>query len=97
MTPKAVLRKYFNLSEVAEHLSSVTQIHHHQEVAPQSVGLTEASIAAIWQRVEQLYATGTQPAIQLCVRRRGEIVMNRAIGHARGNGPWIPIARTKWL
>lgn len=87
MTPKAVLRKYFNLSEVAEHLSSVTQIHHHQEVAPQSVGLTEASIAAIWQRVEQLYATGTQPAIQLCVRRRGEIVMNRAIGHARGNGP----------
>ncbi|BDH57599.1 putative lipase LipE [Tsukamurella sp. PLM1] len=28
-----------------------------------------------------------QPAIQVCVRRGGRVVLNRAIGHARGNGP----------
>jgi len=27
------------------------------------------------------------PALQLCVRRHGEVVLDRAIGHARGNGP----------
>ena len=27
------------------------------------------------------------PAIALCVRRHGEVVFDRAIGHARGNGP----------
>jgi hypothetical protein len=32
-------------------------------------------------------ATGVHPALQLCIRRRGEIVLNRAIGHAAGNAP----------
>jgi CubicO group peptidase (beta-lactamase class C family) len=30
------------------------------------------------------------PALQLCVRRNGHVVLNRAIGHARGNGPDDP-------
>jgi CubicO group peptidase (beta-lactamase class C family) len=30
------------------------------------------------------------PAISLCVRRHGVVVLNRAIGHARGNAPQDP-------
>ncbi len=34
-----------------------------------------------------MYRSGVHPAVQVCVRREGEIVLDRAIGHARGNGP----------
>jgi hypothetical protein len=37
--------------------------------------------------VIDLYRSGVHPAIQVCVRRHGAVVVNRAIGHARGNGP----------
>lgn len=41
----------------------------------------------IWQAARHWYAAGMHPAIQVCVRREGRIVLDRAIGHARGNGP----------
>ena len=34
-----------------------------------------------------LYRSGVHPALQLCLRRDGQVVLDRAIGHARGNGP----------
>jgi CubicO group peptidase (beta-lactamase class C family) len=57
------------------------------EVPPDSVGMTEEQVRRIWAAGRNLYRTGVHPALQLCVRRHGEIVLNRAIGHARGNGP----------
>ena len=33
------------------------------------------------------YRCGVHPAMQVCVRRHGAVILNRAIGHARGNGP----------
>src|SRR5881275_1744133 len=57
------------------------------EVEPASVGMTERQIRRIWAAGRALYGTGMHPALQLCVRRHGEVVLNRAIGHARGNGP----------
>ena len=36
--------------------------------------------------MQRHYATGLHPAIGLCLMYRGEIVMERAIGHLRGNG-----------
>lgn len=33
------------------------------------------------------YRSGVHPALQVCVRRHGAVILNRAIGHARGNGP----------
>ncbi len=44
----------------------------------------------IWDAVRHWYSAGTQPAIQLCLRHDGQIVLNRAIGHAWGNGPGDP-------
>ena len=35
-------------------------------------------------------AAGMHPAIQLCLRHNGKVVLNRAIGHGWGNGPDDP-------
>ncbi len=52
--------------------------------------MTAAGVERIWGLVERLYRSGFYPAIALCVRRHGEVVLDRAIGHARGNGPADP-------
>ena len=49
-----------------------------------------ATSSASGTRVRALYGTGVHPALQLCVRRHGVVVLNRAIGHARGNAPQDP-------
>lgn len=76
-----------NAIQVPRSLGTVTTIEASQEVDPGSVGMSQKGVNAIWRTVEDLYKTGMHPGISLCVRRRGEIVINRALGHARGNGP----------
>ena len=53
----------------------------------ETLGMTATGIERIWSLVERLYRSGFYPAIALCVRRHGQVVLDRAIGHARGNGP----------
>ena len=48
---------------------------------------TREQVERIWEAALGLYRSGVHPALQLCVRREGEVVLDRAIGHARGNGP----------
>ena len=60
------------------------------EADPASVGLRRAEIESIWSAVVDFYKTGFHPAIGLCVRRRGKVVLDRVIGHARGNSPKDP-------
>ena len=55
------------------------------EVEPGEVGLRPEQIGRIWERVRELYATREHPAIALCIRRRGRVVVDRTIGHVRGN------------
>ncbi|MFT5454501.1 MAG: CubicO group peptidase (beta-lactamase class C family) [Myxococcota bacterium] len=57
------------------------------EVDPASVGLDAADVEAIWDAVVQYYRIGLQPALSLCIRRHGEVVLDRAIGFAQGAGP----------
>lgn len=52
-----------------------------------AVGLDPGDIESIWESGLDLYRSGVHPALQLCLRRHGEVVLDRAIGHARGNGP----------
>jgi len=53
-------------------------------------GANRKAVVDVWNAVEALYRTGVHPAIQLCIRHRGRVVLNRAIGHARGNAPEDP-------
>jgi CubicO group peptidase (beta-lactamase class C family) len=57
------------------------------EAEPRAGGLAQEDVDEIWKSVVRLYETGLQPAIALCVRRRGVVVLDRAIGHLRGNSP----------
>ncbi len=60
------------------------------EVDPRTVGVEPAAVEHVWRAAERLYRSGMHPAIQLCVRRRGQVLLDRAIGHAAGNGPDDP-------
>jgi CubicO group peptidase (beta-lactamase class C family) len=64
----------------------VTSVSEH-EVDPYRLGVDPAAVSAVWQAAEGFYRSGIHPALQLCVRVRGEIVIDRAIGYASGNGP----------
>ena len=57
------------------------------EVPAADVGLRRADVEAIWSAVVHLYRVGLHPAIALCVRHRGQVILDRSIGHARGNEP----------
>ena len=53
-------------------------------------GLSPGAADRIWEAARHWYAAGMHPAIQVCIRYDGRVVLNRAIGHARGNGPADP-------
>jgi CubicO group peptidase (beta-lactamase class C family) len=60
------------------------------EVDPQEVGLDASALDAIWRGCLAAYRTGLYPALALCIRRRGQVVFDRSLGHARGNAPFDP-------
>src|SRR5690606_14007113 len=81
-----VVRQWWHLSDVESNLARVN-VQDAEEARPEEVGVSREGAAKIWQAVEDLYRTGTQPAIGLCLRRQGRILFNRTLGYARGNGP----------
>ena len=60
------------------------------EADPREVGMTRDAIERIWRGAQMLYRSGMYPALGLCVRRHGEVVLDRSIGWARGVGPGAP-------
>jgi CubicO group peptidase (beta-lactamase class C family) len=57
------------------------------EEPAQAGGASEENVDRIWRSALDLYRTGVHPAVQICLRREGVVILDRAIGHARGNGP----------
>jgi CubicO group peptidase (beta-lactamase class C family) len=57
---------------------------------PGGSDVPRAHVEAVWERVVALYRTGVHPALQICIRRDGCVVLHRSIGHARGNAPQDP-------
>ena len=76
-----------NACAVPQDLSSVTTIARDREAPSSLTGVDDAVREEIWRGVERVYATGMSPAITFCLRRRGHVVLDRAIGHRIGNGP----------
>ncbi len=66
-------------------LEPVTSIA--DEADPSQADLDAAVVERIWDAAVDLYRSAVHPALTLCVRRHGHVVLDRAIGHARGNGP----------
>jgi CubicO group peptidase (beta-lactamase class C family) len=85
--PSPIRRLLLEATEVPRDLSAVTTIATRQETDPEAVGMSRPGVESIWRAVERVYASGMHPGISLVVRRHGQIVLKRAIGHASGNGP----------
>lgn len=47
--------------------------------------MTLKQVDKIWQSIEHLYQTGNHPLISVCLRRNGQIILNRSLGHTSGN------------
>jgi CubicO group peptidase (beta-lactamase class C family) len=80
--------KAFRTISVPDDLSTVTTCDAAEETEPEQVQMTREGVDAIWSRVEDLYRTGIYPGIALCLRKKGQVVLRRAIGHSHGNGPY---------
>jgi len=55
-----------------------------EECDPGSVGLETTIIEGLWEKVRGLYRSGAHPGIQFCLRREGEVVLNRSLGRISG-------------
>ncbi len=53
-------------------------------------GIGRAAVERIWRAARHWYEGGMHPAIQVCLRHNGRVVLNRAIGHGWGNAPTDP-------
>src|SRR5436305_5060321 len=73
---------------VPEDLEAITTIGN--EADPEALGVEPEMVEQMWTAAQALYRTGVHPALQLCVRRHGGLLLDRAIGHASGNGPDDP-------
>jgi CubicO group peptidase (beta-lactamase class C family) len=72
--------------KVPRDLAPITTISD-RETDPAAVGMTAAGVERIWTAARHLYRSGVYPALGLCVRRNGEVVLDRSVGWARGVGP----------
>lgn len=70
---------------VPRDLDAITDVG--PEDPPEAGDVTPRRVQTIWRSVLDWYRSGVHPAMQVCVRRHGAVILNRAIGHARGNGP----------
>jgi CubicO group peptidase (beta-lactamase class C family) len=82
--PQAWLRR----CRIPRDLADVRSIA--EEVPARDVGIEPTQIEEIWRNVEAFYRSGVHPAIGLCIRHRGAVLIDRAIGHVSGNAPQDP-------
>jgi CubicO group peptidase (beta-lactamase class C family) len=69
---------------------AVTSRNAAAEIDPRDVGMKARDVESIWAATVRLYRSGLHPAIALNVRHRGRVILDRAIGHLRGNAPGDP-------
>ncbi|GAC1629121.1 MAG: hypothetical protein NVS9B10_19870 [Nevskia sp.] len=72
---------------VPRDLKPITTIARDAETAAPKAGLANEDAKAIWLALKALYRSGAYPAIGFCLRRNGQVLFDRTIGHAEGQGP----------
>jgi len=71
---------------VPRDLGPITSVSDREQEAA-AAGMSAEGVARIWRAAERLFRTGAYPALTLCVQREGAVVLDRALGWARGGGP----------
>lgn len=82
---RARLDARFNTTPIPADLDSITCIDAAGEVPAEAVGLSQQAVDAIWSDTLRLYRTGMHPMLSICLRRGGQILLNRSIGYQRGD------------
>lgn len=75
-----------NTIHVPKDLGAIT-VRAENEGPAAAGGMTDKQVGRIWRAIEHLYQTGNHPMVSICLRRQGDVVLHRSIGHVRGNGP----------
>lgn len=75
----------FNPTPIPDDLDGITCIDHDGEVPAGAVGLSQQAVDAIWEDTVRVYRTGMHPMLSICVRRGGQILLNRSIGYQSGD------------
>jgi len=70
---------------VPKDLDTITAVG--AEVDPADVGMTRDNVVRIWAAARRLFRAGVHPALQVTIRREGQVVLDRAVGWASGGGP----------
>jgi CubicO group peptidase (beta-lactamase class C family) len=78
-------------------LGGVTDVDETSEVPATAGDLPPEAVREIWKAVEDLYRSGAYPGVSFCLRRRGQVLLNRSLGHTRGNGPLESVRAEKQL
>jgi CubicO group peptidase (beta-lactamase class C family) len=77
--------RFLSRCAVPRDLDSVTSLGPEDDL--DGTGVDRDAIETVWSAARAFYRTGITPMLQLCIRRRGRVVLNRTLGHARGNAP----------
>jgi CubicO group peptidase (beta-lactamase class C family) len=78
-------RPWKALCPIPDDLDAVTSIGPESD--PGDAGTTRHTVSTVFDATRELYRTGLYPALQICVRRHGAVVLNRALGLASGGAP----------
>jgi len=84
-TVRRRLRQKFRSIALPDDLDEITCIDTAGEVHPENAGLYVEEVEAIWSAAQAVYRTGAHPLLSICLRRGGDIVLNRTIGYQRGD------------
>lgn len=83
----SILSGLLRRCDVPGSVREVTRVRSGVEVDPASVGVDPAAFRSAWGAIAALYRSGMHPAMAVCLRRRGQVLLDRSIGHASGNDP----------
>jgi CubicO group peptidase (beta-lactamase class C family) len=82
-------------AEIPENIASVQTIDAKAEIPCLDVGLEPDVAENIWAAALNWYRSGIHPAISMCIRVRGEVILRRSIGYSHGGGPTDPHGTAK--
>ncbi len=83
---KKIYQHAFRSIDVPDDLADVRDIDTKSEAAASNSGLSADDIDEIWSAAEALFNTGIHPLMSFCLRRHGQVVLNRSLGYIGGIG-----------
>ena len=57
------------------------------EITARDLGLSQHVVDEVWKGMISCYKEGLHPGLAICIRYKGEVIFDRALGHSHGNGP----------